>query len=559
MSFVNNLLLAISLYWKTVFIIVYPLALLPIFSIDHEVSTKCAYVIVLMAGYWITEALPIPITSAIPVAFFPLMGILDSSATAECYASEATMLFIGGYMLALAVEASDLQLRISLHVIKLIGFSPRKLHISFSCITMFISMWISNTATTALMIPIVYTTLKELEANGVGKMYEGEGALARDEESPEEEKRRPTRSTMAYFISIAYASTIGGTGFITGNASNLEFKGIYETTYPNLKISSTHWLIVCLPYMIITMAFTIFWVQIMYMGLFRPSSSAAQELKAGTEEKEMVKAYITEKLNSMGLISFHEIAVAVCFFGAILLWVFRQPHFMPGWADLWVEYNTTIKDASAAMAIVIVIFLVPRKPGCVYAFSSNEDKKPLGHSNGLLTWKYSLKKLPWGLFFLIGAGFAIAEGAHKSGLSERLTKEMEALVKFSSFGILAIMALIATFMTQLTTNVGVCSILMPVLATVAKAADVHPIYIMFPANIACSFAYLLPVSTPPNALIADYIHMPTLQMMKIGIIVVVTSYLVMLGIFAGLLPILYKVNKFPLQAYMPLDAGVAKP
>lgn len=147
---------------------------------------------------------------------------------------------------------------------------------------------------------------------------------------------------MGYFISIAYASSIGGTGYLTGNASNLAYKGIYETTYPNLKVNSGHWLLLCVPFMLITMVLIFIWIELLYMGLFRPKSSAAQEFKASEEETSVAKDYIVEKLKSIGWISFHEIAVAVCFVVAILLWVLRQPQFFPGWADLWVPYDTVV-------------------------------------------------------------------------------------------------------------------------------------------------------------------------------------------------------------------------
>ncbi|XP_044750505.1 protein I'm not dead yet-like [Coccinella septempunctata] len=557
MSFSKNLRIAFKFYWKAVFIIFYPVCLLPIFLVNNNTSNRCIYVIVLMAGLWITEALPIPITSLIPIALFPLMGILDSKETAACYITEPTILLIAGYMLALAVESSNLQMRISLHIIKLIGFSPRKLHIGFTCVTMFISMWISNTATTALMIPIVFTTLKELEEHGVGRIFEEEARLEQDEEGPDEVNRRPTRSTMGYFITIAYASTIGGTGYLTGNASNLAYKGIYETAFPNLKVNSGHWLLLCVPFMLITMFITFFWIELLYMGLFRPKSSAAEQFKASTEETVAAKAYIVEKLQRMGWITFHEIAVATCFLAAVILWVLREPQFFPGWADFWVPYDTTIKDATAGVAILLILFLVPRTTRCCYTFSSDEEKKPNSQSNGLLTWKYSLRRIPWALIFVIGAGFSIAQGSHNSGLSERMTRDLEGMETYSPFGVLAVAALAATLMTQLTTNVAVSGMLIPILATIAKATDVHPQYIMWSSTIACSFAYLFPVSTPPNALVANYINIPTTEMMKVGFGTAIISYMVLLMIFAGFLPFLIEIDKFPLDAYMELDPGVS--
>ncbi|KAJ8939305.1 hypothetical protein NQ314_011163, partial [Rhamnusium bicolor] len=299
---------ALRVYWKTLFVIIYPLVLLPVFLCNNTPALRCLYIVLLMAGYWVFEALPLPVTSLIPMVLFPLMGVLDSDKTSLCYLKETNMMFVGGLVIAIAVEYCNLHTRVALHVIKLIGCSPRKLNIGLVTVTMFVSMWISNTAATAMMIPIIEATLEELERQGIGEMYESDDLDGeKKEEQIEPEGKRPTKQTMCYFISTAYAANIGGIGCVIGSGTNLTFKGLYETLFPD----SPGW----------------------------PNCVDAKKIRVGTQGESVARKLIVQKIEDMGPMSFHEIAVGLCFILSIFLWFFRKPQFIAGWAELITEHK----------------------------------------------------------------------------------------------------------------------------------------------------------------------------------------------------------------------------
>lgn len=539
------LLRAFRIYWKTIFVVVYPLVLLPVFLCNNTAAMRCLYVVLLMAGYWVFEALPLPVTSLIPMVLFPLMGVLDSDKVSLCYLKETNMMFVGGLVIAIAVEHCHLHTRVALHVIKLVGCSPRRLNLGLVTVTMFVSMWISNTAATAMMIPIVEATLKALEEQGIGEMYESndleEQQLA---EHMEQETKRPTKTTMCYFISTAYAANIGGLGCIIGSGTNLTFKGLYETLFPDSPgVEFNKWMMLNVPIMLLIMYISVIWLQVFFMGLFRPNSVDAKKIRVGTQGETVARRLIGQKIEEMGPMSFHEKAVGLCFVLSIILWFFRKPQFIAGWAELITQHK--VKDATAALIVVFLLFIIPARPDFIYIFSKNESKRPKVASQSLVTWNIIQKKMPWGLIFLLGGGFALAEASKVSGMSHMIAEHLRGFASLPKFYVMMISGLMATILTQFSSNVAVANVVLPVLAEISLVAKIHPMYLMMPAALCCSFAYCLPVSTPPNAIAAAPCNMPSTEMVKIGLGVCIISLVVLFTVFPFYGAVIWDFNTFP--------------
>ncbi|XP_049824489.1 protein I'm not dead yet-like isoform X2 [Aethina tumida] len=543
------LLNAIRIYWRSIFVFVYPLVLLPVFVFDNVAALRCLYVVLLMAGFWVFEALPLPVTSLIPMVLFPLMGVLDSDKVSLCYLKETNMMFVGGLVIAIAVEHCKLHTRVALYVIKIVGCSPRRLNFGLVTVTMLVSMWISNTAATAMMIPIIEATLKELEEQGIGEMYE-ETSREGQEVHPDNEPKRPTKTTMCYFISTAYAASIGGNGCIIGSGTNLAFKGIFEIRFPKGPgLEFSKWLTINVPMMLLMMYGSLIWLQFFFMGLFRPNSADAKKIRVGKQGEQVARKLIKQKIAELGPMSFHEMAVAALFALSVLLWFFREPHFITGWAELITQHK--VEDATAALIVVLLLFIVPSKPDFIYIFSKDETKRPKIASPALITWKVVQQKMPWGLIFLLGAGFTLAEASKTSGMSQLIADHLHGLAELPQVYVMVISSTFACFLTQFSSNVAVASVVLPVLAEVAVVAKIHPLYLMMPAALCSSFAYCLPVSTPPNAIAAAPCNMSSTEMVKAGLGVAIISLVVLFLVYPFLGPLAWDLNTFPAWAAKP--------
>lgn len=332
---------AIRIYWRSIFVLVYPLALLPVFVITNTPALRCLYVVLLMAGFWVSEALPLPVTALIPMVLFPLMGILDSEQTSLCYLKETNMMFVGGLVIAIAVEHCNLHRRVALYVILLVGCSPRRLNFGLTAVGMFVSMWISNTAAIAMMCPIIEATLRELDNQGIGDLYE-KSEDAEGEQVKEDAPKVPSKSTICYFLCAAYAASIGGLGCIVGSGTNLTFKGLYELSFPESNgIEFAPWMFLNVPIMLITMFLSWVWLQFLFMGLFRPNSPEAKKTRIGHQGEMVARKLIRQKMDEMGPMSFHESAVGAMFILSVLLWFFRKPQFIAGWAEMITQHKVS--------------------------------------------------------------------------------------------------------------------------------------------------------------------------------------------------------------------------
>ncbi|XP_068207294.1 Na(+)/citrate cotransporter-like [Palaemon carinicauda] len=560
----------LKMYWRTFVLVLSPIlvAILPIVSATDE--SKCGYVMIMMAILWMTEALPLAVTALIPVFAFPVLGILPTGDVTRVYMKENIMMFIGGVTMAVAVEHCNLHKRIALFVILHLGQSPRRLMAGFMLTTMFLSMWISNTATTAMMVRVVDALLIELftssdkieetvipngdfvvisnvqaplELQGIengGYVLDsdcecevtksGPIKCQRGKKEDKDQSRPKTIADMTLsddckalkdmcFLAVAYSANIGGTGSMTGTGSNLVLKGILASTFgESTGLNFASWMAFNVPGMILCVVCAWVWLQVLFMGLCRKGGQSIQ--KTTPEKEAALKKILSDQYKELGPITHQEKTVLFLFIVVVLLWLFRSPEFIPGWSDLFTDSNgkkLAIKDASSVILVIFLLFALPANLSFLKNIRSKEGPI-LPPAPGCLTWKVVQEKIPWGIVLLMGGGLALAEGCKKSGLSIWLGQQLVVFNAMPKLVTVFLICLLIAMLTEVASNTATASIFLPVLKEMAVNVNVNPLYLMLPATICCSYAFMLPVATPPNAIVYAAADMKSSDMMKAGIV-----------------------------------------
>ncbi|XP_063832890.1 protein I'm not dead yet isoform X2 [Ostrinia nubilalis] len=520
--------LFLSIYWKSLIVVLTPLILLPIPIMNHAPAYRCMYVVLIMAIFWVLELLPLPVTSMLPIVLFPTMGILNSDQTCAAYMKETNMMFMGGLMIAAGVQHSKLPKRVALWTVQVVGCSHRRLNFGLTFVTMFISMWVSNAAATTMMVPIVEAILEVLEQQGLGDVYINRkknalpenGKDVKPAKDSEEEAPIPSNITICYYLSIAYASTLGGCGTLVGTATNSAFKGIFDSEFPEYgpSVNFFWFMAYSTPPMLIMQLLVWVALQVTFMGMFRPNSEAAKKVALASSGSSTTMKVIKEQYRNLGPITFHERSSGLLFIFAVFLYIFRKPGFMRGWADVMTDLK--VKDGVTSMFIVVLMFIIPMSMDFMKFFWSSSSYEELAASKpspGIVTWAILKDKVPWGLLFLLGGGFALAEGSKATGLSSMIGSSLHGLHGLPHSLVLLVVVLVTQFITEFTSNVAIANLILPVLANMSRALDMDPRYLMVPATLACSMAFHMPVGTPPNAIVAGVAHIPTARMAVGGI------------------------------------------
>ncbi|KAK9295236.1 hypothetical protein QLX08_010380 [Tetragonisca angustula] len=508
----------LKIYWKILFAVTWALILIPPLLVYNYKETRCAYAILMMAGYWITECFPMAVTSLIPVVLFPAFGVLSTADTCGCYVNDTIMVFIGGLVLAIAIEHSNLHLRIALGVMRTVGCTHGKLLGGLCAVTAFISMWVSNTAATAMMVPIIFAVLNELEQAGYCRVYDELPVPPGSLDPPE---KRPTRITTAYLLAAAYCSTFGGINF-------------------------TQWMIASLPQMIVNTFLTWFYLRVAYLGYLRPHSKDAEIADIGVEGEMVTNQVIEQRYKELGSIKFHEGAVAGLFLTCIFLWLFRKPGFVTGWAEVITDID--LRDSVPVIFVSIMMFFIPKDFNFLRTWSKDPAKRPFKSSEGLITWDVIQRKMPWSLMFLLGGGFAISRGSMASGLAKKIGETLVPLRYLPAFLIMLIVCFFIGTITEFTSNVGIANITLPVIAQMCVAMEMHPMYLMVPATISCSFSFRLPVGTPPNAIITVVGNMPTQSLMIGGCVPSIYGLIINCINFVTWGMFIHNIKEFPAWA-----------
>lgn len=434
-------------------------------------AKKVAAVSVLMVSLWITEAAPLAVVSFIPLVFFPLLSISSTKSVAPSYANHNIFLFLGGFCLALAIEKYGLHRRFALNIIKLMGTRPRKIILGFIIATSFLSMWISNTATTMIMLPIALAVIASLDEKLT--CYESFAA--------------------SLMLAVAYSASVGGIATLVGTPPNIVFAGQVKILFPEIaEINFFDWMKVALPFVLVFLF--IIWV---YLSFFVFKKAQNCLFKEGFIEREMD---LSEKMTR------EEKYTLFFFIFTALAWIFRRNidlgfFKIPGWSEI-LGLENFISDSTVAMITAFLLFTFP---------VNWKLREPL------LLWE-DIRKIPWEIIFLFGGGFALAAGFKESGLSQWIGSKVGALTSLPLIFMIAGICLLVTFLTEFTSNTATTMMILPLLGSLARANNLHPFLLMLPATISASCAFMLPVATPPNAIVFSSGKLKVKTMLKVGLV-----------------------------------------
>lgn len=464
--------------------------------------TRMAAIAVLMAVWWITEAIPLAATALLPLVLFPFLGIMDGREVAPIYTNHLIFLFLGGFIVALAMQRWNLHRRIALGMLRRVGAAPRRILFGFMAASAFLSMWISNSATTMMMVPIAMAIV----------------ARVADDLEP----RRARDFSTGILLGVAYAASAGGMATLVGTPPNLTFSRIFQIVFPEApEISFASWFSFALPVSLLVL--TAIWTVLALR--FLPRDGIAR----------VDTSIFREEAERLGPLKPAEKRI-LCVFGLMILgWLFRRDldlgaFTIPGWAGLF-PHMSGANDGMVAVMAALLLFLLP----------SGDPEK-----GRIMDWE-SAEKLPYGMILLFGGGFALASGFKESGLSNWIGAELQGLGALHPLVLILLVCATLTFLTELTSNLATTEMVLPVLAAMAVSIEVDPRLLMIPATLSCSCAFMLPVATPPNAiafgsrriLIRDMVRTGLwLNFIGIGIIALATWVLggATLGIDADVMP-----------------------
>jgi len=436
-----------------------------------------------MVIWWITETVSISVTALLPLILFPLLKVLPIADVGANYGSPIIWLFFGGFVLALALEKVNLHKRIALSIIKLTGTTPNKVVLGFMIATAFLSMWISNTASTVVMLPIAMSVIK---------------LLIDDEDGFSKQDKNFALSVM---LGIAFSANAGGIATVIGTPPNSVLIGLLENEY-NIEVSFLNWMALGLPFSIVMVTI----IYLILVKLFFPTKG----IVFGTSG-----TVIHEELKKLGPTSAKEKRVILIFAIAVFLWIFRTVinKLIPGLA---------LSDTIISMIAAIALFSIP------FSIRRNEF---------IISWS-DTQKLPWGILVLFGGGLALAKGMSASGIVDVVATAI-ASSEISVLFTVSLLIILMLFMTELMSNVALVAVLAPVVAGIAIGLEVPILYVLIPVTIASSCAFMLPMATPPNAIVFASGYIKVHQMARVGIVLNLIAVVLLIGMFKYVVPLFF--------------------
>lgn len=463
--------------------------LLPVDSLSYDGKIVLG-ITIWMSLWWITEAIPIYATALLPLVLFPSLGVTDLGETAAAYADRIVFLFLGGFILAKAIEKTELHKRFALNILRAFGTNPRNVVAAFIIVTGLLSAWISNTATAMLMVPIAAAVIVQVDNLAQRKQF-----------------------GLCLMLSIAYSASLGGLATLIGTPPNAIFASL-SSSLNNVEVTFSDWMLVGMPISAVSLFVT--WLYMVNIGV-KINKKAVLLVK----EKEV----ISKQLQKLGGMSADEKIVAAVFSATALMWITR--------GLLWKDFLPMVDDTTVVLIAAITLFMLPsisyRRSSNISdstetksSLSSNEHK-PSSHetsSNGqktkrLLDWN-TASKIPWGVLLLIGGGLALADAFGTTGLDKWIADSMVFVKELNYILIIVIMVAITIFAGEIMSNTAAAAVFIPIAASLATAISIDPVLLMAPIAIATSYGFIMPVGTPPNAIVFGSGYVTTTKMARVG-------------------------------------------
>ncbi len=426
-----------------------------------------------MAFWWLTEALPVAVTALLPLILFPVLGLYDFKTTAAPYAHPLIFLFIGGFIIARAIEVWNLHRRIALIIVRAFGTRPDFLIAGFMLATAVLSMWVSNTATTVMMLPIALSII---------------GVL-----NEKEDPSTAANTTTALLLGIAYAASIGGTGTLVGTPPNALLAAFAQERL-GIEIGFAKWMTIGLPVVFVMLPLA-------WLLLTRITCPVARRPIPDAD------AVVDAEIKALGPMSFEEKRVLAVFTLTALCWIFR-PLISQAFPDM------ALTDSGIALIGALSLFIIPANKG------SGEN---------LMTWPRAVT-LPWGVLLLFGGGLSLAEAISASGLADTIGTSLTDLAELNPIILVVAVTALIVFLTEITSNVATTAVFLPIVATVAHSTGMAPLELTVPVALAASCAFMMPVATPPNAIVFASEKLSVGQMAKAGFLLNLIAIVVIVSI-----------------------------
>jgi len=605
-------------FWRPLQVISLPLLLLPIPILINTQEAKCVYMIALMTLYWMTEVVPMAVTGMIPIVLLPILGILSPDRVARNYMKDIMVMVWGILVIAIGIETSNLHKRIALRILLTIGTRPRWLLLGFILTTGLLSMCVNGLAICAMMVSIAESILQETEhAKSVAWRHENENGVhmevisegnslfgsidsqldsaptrgcdtngnavlsaGGDPSSPDQvftspepspldpyteiilpadspgktkssqgngllsaTKKKTTNLRMALYLGILYSSAFGTTAMLNGSPVNLVLFDILRNRYGTTgSLNFLSWMAFGVPINMVMLLVSWLWLQVLYIGFRRRTSRRAEESQA-----DVIKNFLTQKYSELGSIRFEEVEVLTIFIAIVALWIMREPGYTRGWGELFAP-NVVTESAPSILAAILFFILPKRISGLC---SADDDVK----WEPILDWKTLQKKMPWGLFLFIGGGISMGEAAQVSGLTAWIGQQMSVFQSLPPVAILFITCALCVFLTELMSNLATASITLPILASICEDLRIHPLYLMLPTVIGCTYAFMLPVATINNALIHERSGMKTIDMVKAGLPMNIFSIILLPSLLISYGTFIFDMGEYPAWAEQHREAG----